>query len=194
MPSALKLVGDRHGLDVRQRKAVQRCACTDDERAQRLGRRLHPGELRGRSLAVDAFNCVIVTESVRAGAVVLRGRDGATRDLAGVHGAWRRMHESAEAVRLLGRLLRQMHPSEVHWYVDRPVSNSGRLAEMLREQRSEQPWLVELVDRVDEQLADCTAVVATADGWVLDRSANWVDLPAAVAGSLGQDAWLVELG
>jgi hypothetical protein len=38
MPSALKIVGDRHALNQRQRTAIMRCACSDEARAARLAR------------------------------------------------------------------------------------------------------------------------------------------------------------
>ena len=49
--SALKLVGDRHGLTARQREALARCACTDEQREHR---RVHPTEHACHAVEYDA--------------------------------------------------------------------------------------------------------------------------------------------
>ena len=96
-PSALKLVGDRHALSARHRDAVSRSL--DDALDGRLARRVGPGDIRGRDLAVDAFNVLLTIEAALGGAVVLLGRDGSRRDLGGVHGGYRRVAETGPAWR-----------------------------------------------------------------------------------------------
>jgi len=193
--AALKLVGDRYALVARQRKAVERCACSDADRERRRRKRLRADAVAVRPVTIDGFNCIILCESVLSGAPVFHGRDGALRDLASVHGTWRRVSETARAIEALGALLAEAAPSSVRWLLDRPVSNSGRLASMLREhaEQAGSPWEVELVEGVDAQLADADAVVASADSWVLDRCRAWIDLPRAVLERHAPDAWLVDL-
>src|SRR5262245_1550076 len=55
-PSALKLVGDRYNLSVRQRTAVMRCSCTDVARDARLSREVYPGDIANRPLLLDGYN------------------------------------------------------------------------------------------------------------------------------------------
>ena len=186
--AATKLVGDRHALTARQRKAVARAACADDRRDARAKKVRTIDDLAGHALHVDAFNCIILCESILSGAPVFVGRDGALRDLASVHGTWRRVSETERALHALAELLDRARPAEVTWWLDRPVSNSGRLAAMLRDTR---PWKVELVDHADPVLAEQNGIVATADAWILDRAAAWVDLPRALAAE--RSAWLVDL-
>jgi len=189
--SALKLVGDRHALRARQRMAVLRSACTDAQRALRLARALSLDAIADREIDVDGFNALIVTESALSGGLVLAGRDGAHRDLASVHGTWRRVSETAEAIDALGALLAPARV--VRWWLDRPVGNSGRLRALLAE-RAEQhgwPWEIDLVDAPDRVLAVSSHVVATADAWILDRAEAWIDLPGVIARARG--AWRVDL-
>src|SRR5439155_3863328 len=47
-PSAVKIVGDRHALDARQRMAVTRAACTDAAREGRGAKRLDRDALAGQ--------------------------------------------------------------------------------------------------------------------------------------------------
>ncbi|MCA9712526.1 MAG: DUF434 domain-containing protein, partial [Myxococcales bacterium] len=75
--SALELVGNRHALTARQRKAVSRCAAGDATVRARCAQRVEASALAGAEVAVDGFNAIIGGESVFSGGVVLVGRDGA---------------------------------------------------------------------------------------------------------------------
>jgi hypothetical protein len=190
-PSSLKLVGDRYRLRKRQREAVRRSACTDAAREKRRARRLAVADLRGRDVAIDGFNCVIVVESMLAGGVILRGRDGMLRDIASVHGSYRRVEVTHQALVALRDVLVAAAPSSVAWYLDRPVSNSGRLREFILDiAPAGAAWNVELPLAVDPILARTDAVVATADANILDACGRFIDLPAAT-GIPG--TWLIDL-
>ncbi len=194
--AALKLVGDRHGLRERQRAAVRRCAAGDAAVVDRRARRIEPGQLTGRPLAIDGFNCVITIEAAIAGGVVLRGRDRVYRDLASVHGSYRRVEETTAAVTMVAAVLAEWSPGQVTWYLDRPVGNSGRLRQLLLDHANGcgQEWRVELVDDPDRILIAVGDVVASGDSGVLDRCGPWIDLTGAViAGQVGE-AWIVDLG
>ena len=195
--SALKLVGDRHDLVRRQRTAVLRCSAPERAVADRAGRRLEPGALAGERLAVDGFNAIILVESALAGGVVLLGRDGCCRDLASVHGSYRQADHTAQALELLGQAMADLGPASVDWCLDRPVSNSGRLAALM-EQLADQrgwPWRVELRNNPDRALAaDGDAVVVSSDAWVLDNCQRWSDVVGHMIRERVPDAWLVDLG
>lgn len=192
--SALALVGDRHALTARQRKAVSRCAAPEAAAAARRARRVEPAELAGQVVHVDGFNTIIGGETACSGGVVLRGRDGAHRDLSAVHGTYGHVEETAEVLEALRELLAPAR--EVVWLLDRPVSNSGRLAGALRERAAAAglPWQVELVWDPDRELAQSRAVVATCDAQILDAGVRWVDLPGALVARAGARAWVIDLG
>lgn len=183
--AALKLVGDRHGLSARQRMAVMRSSCTDDARQRRRAARVELPELAGADLAIDGLNVLITIESALSHGLVLRGRDGALRDLAAVHGAYEQVLETRFAIDAIARLLHgdlASAPARVVWYLDRPVAGSGRLRALLLARAHERglPWTVELVSHPDPLLAEHAGVVATADAWILDRCARWIDLLGAL--------------
>ncbi len=193
--SALKLVGDRHDLLARQRTAVLRCACTDVEIDHRRNRRLRPEALAGRALAIDGFNQLIAVEVALAGGVVLVGRDGSWRDMASIHGSYRRSEQTLAAASQIGERLAELGPASVCWWLDRPVSNSGRLRALLLELAAERgwDWQVELDNDPDRVLVESEAVVASGDAWVIDRAHAFVDMARdVITGSCG-GAWIVDL-
>jgi hypothetical protein len=194
--SALKLVGDRHGLRARQRQAVSRSACTDEQRGFRRARRTEVHRLRAQAMSIDAFNVLISLEAWLSGGVLLRGRDGALRDLASVHGSYRSVKETEPALQLLAQLLKRWAPSIVTVLFDRPVSNSGRIAALARAflDAAQVPAQVRCVPNPDPELVSGPGVVASADRWVLDRANAWIDLPGAVIEQCGSpEPWLIDL-
>lgn len=193
--SALKLVGDRYALTERQRRAVMRSACSDAALARRAAHRVGPGALLGRRLWIDGFNVLTTVEAALGGAVVLRGRDGSYRDLAGVHGTYRKVEETRPAIGLIGAALDGLVVGSCLWYLDSPVSNSGRLRSLLLEAAAGagRAWSVELVMNPDPLLIGSGEVVATADSAILDRCAAWFPLARAVIDAAVPRAHLIDL-
>jgi len=181
LEAALALVGNRFQLVQRQRIAVRRCACSDQQLALRLERRVPLDAILGKPLWIDGFNLLITLEGALGGAVLLKGRDHCLRDLAELRGSYRLVAETGEAISHLLRILRSNPPSQVRLYLDRPVSNSGRLKTWIQELAVDLPFPMEvrLVKDPDPLLIENPregAVTATADSMVLDACGPWVDL------------------
>lgn len=198
LPSSLALVGNRFALESRQRRALARCVCSDAALARRLERRLPLEALRGGELAIDGYNVLTTLETALGGGVVLVGREGAHRDLAGVHGTWRRVEETFPALDLVARVLASLPLAGCVWYLDRSVSNSGRLAGWIREHGSRRTgrtpaWRAEVVERADPILEAAEVPVATSDGRILERCRAWVDLTGAAIAAADARVRLVDL-
>ena len=194
--AALKLVGDRHALDQRQRTAVRRAACADAAVAARRARRVSPAAAAGALLAIDGFNVLTTIEAALAGGALLACRDGCHRDMASMHGSYRQVEETAPALAAIGATLAGLRPARCRWLFDRPVSNSGRLAELLRATAAAHgwPWSAEVVDDPDRALRAAGAeLVATADAAVLDACGAWLDLARLVIEAQLPRAWIVRL-
>ena len=194
--SALKLVGDRFDLEQRQRIAVSRCACSDDARARRRERQVALASLGAQKLLIDGYNILTTIEAALAGGFVLAARDGAFRDMASMHGTWRRVAETEPAAELIGSFLEQTGVAACHWYLDRPVSNSGRLRRILLDLSgaNQWPWEVDLVNDPDRILATATVPVATADSAILDRCPAWVNLAAEIIRDRVPQPRVIDLG
>jgi hypothetical protein len=193
--SSLKLVGDRWSLTERQRMAVRRSACSDEDRARRQATRLVAADVAGRELWIDGFNVLTTIESHLGGGVVIRCRDGTFRDLAGVHGTYRRVAETSPALELLAACIERLRVGPVQWLFDRPVSNSGRIRRLVLEIASERggEWSVDLVDNPDPLLKVATAAVATADSVILDAGPRWFNLAREVIESTGEVGRVLDL-
>ncbi len=193
--SSVKLVGDRWSLTARQRLAVRRAACSDAALAGRLQRRAAVAELNGRVLLIDGFNVVTTVEAALGGGIVLGCRDGTFRDLAGIHGTYRKVAETMPALDLIGVRLLQLAVSHARWLFDRPVSNSGRIQALLLKtaQASGWPWTVELVTDPDPLLRASREIVATADSAILDHCRGWFNLARDVIEARCTAAWIVDL-
>ena len=89
--SALKLVGDKFSLTERQRLAIMRSACSDQQLASRKQREVKIADLFGQSIAIDGYNILITIEAAMSGGVIFKGRDGCFRDLASIHGTYRKV-------------------------------------------------------------------------------------------------------
>jgi len=194
--SSLKLVGDRYGLVARQRIAVARCACSDAEATRRRAHQVDAGSLCCQPLVLDGYNVLTPVEAALAGGVLLLARDGTYRDMASMHGSYRKVAETLPALQLLGRTTADLGVAECLWLLDRPVSNSGRLKGVIEGIAAENGWAwrVELVPDPDAVLIDPASVgaavapvgaavalppqpiVATADSVILDHCRAWFNL------------------
>ena len=79
-------------------------------------------------------------EVALAGGLLLRGHDGALRDLASVHGTYRTMRDTPRALMALGAVLAALHVQTVRFVLDAPVSNAGRLAQQMRALAATHAW------------------------------------------------------
>ena len=103
-PSALKLVGDKYRLNVRQRLAVARCACGDSEVTRRQRHEVQAGDLENQELWIDGYNILTSLEAALSGGVILGARDGCYRDMASMHGNYRKVTETIPVIHIVGEL------------------------------------------------------------------------------------------
>jgi hypothetical protein len=119
----------------------------------------------------------------------LLGRDGCCRDIAGIHRRYRKVNETLPALRLVGETASAWGVSFCRWWLDKPVSNSGRLKAVILETAAAAGWKmdVELTFSPDHVLSHTAEIIATSDGIVLDRCQRWVNLTRLlIAGRIPQ--------
>jgi hypothetical protein len=180
--SALKLVGDRFELTQRQRLAVMRCSCSDQQLANRKDKQIGISEITGQSIAVDGYNLLITIEAAMSGGLIFVGRDGCCRDLASIHGTYRKVIETIPAIELIGDFLQQAKITEALWLLDSPVSNSGRLKTLIRKIAVNHGWNweIQLVTSPDAVLIKGDTIAVSSDSVVIDGCKKWVNLTGEI--------------
>jgi hypothetical protein len=193
--SALKLVGDKFSLTERQRLAIMRSACSDRQLASRSKNCIEAENLAGQSVALDGYNVLITIEAAMSGGVIFAGRDGCYRDLASIHGTYRKVTETIPAVQLIGEFLQELGTSKVRWLLDSPVSNSGRLKTLIGELAEENNWNweIELLLSPDAELIKTDLVVASSDSVILDDCRCWVNLATEIIKNKLSSAWIIDM-
>ena len=180
--SALKLVCDRFSLTERQRLAVMRSACSDQHLVSRKQRCIAIENLADQGIAIDGYNVLITVEAAMSGACIFKGRDGCFRDLASIHGTYRKVTETIPALQLVGEFLKEIGTARVRWLLDKPVSNSGRLKTLIGELARDNNWNweIELLFSPDAELKKTDLIVASSDSVVLDGCKKWANLATEI--------------
>lgn len=193
--SSRELVGDRYHLTRRQRIAVARCACSREARERRETHRVSAETLRGQELWLDGFNVLTAVESALGGGVILIGRDGCCRDVAGLYAHYHRVAETLPALQEVGRRACQWAVAKCCWWLDSPVDNSGRLKTIIEQVAQDHgwPWQVELVTNPDRVLAHADRIVCSSDHAILDRCQRWFNLAREIIREGAPQARLVRL-
>ncbi len=144
-------------------------------------------------MVLDGFNTVITLE-VESGSLLLAGMDGTVRDLAGLRGTYRVVDKTVKAVELLLSRLETLGVKEALFYLDRQVSNSGRLRALFLEKAAGRALevQVELHPSVDGLLSRMENVI-TSDAIILDKCKSWYNLNRPLIGSAVPDAWILRL-
>ena len=151
--------------------------------------------MKDLQLVVDGFNLIITIEAALSGGPLLVGVDDCIRDLSSVHGSYRSVEETDRAIMMIGNTLDRLGPASVHWLLDQPVSNSGRLAAKITDlaAHSNWPWSVEVVFNPDAAIIASPAVAITSDSVILERAERWADLKNYLIEREVPDAWMVDL-
>ena len=193
--SSLKLVGDRFSLTDRQRLAVMRCGCSDTQLDVRRAKEVLVSTLAGQPIVIDGYNVLITTEAALSGAPIFGARDGCYRDLASIHGTYRKVTETIPALELVAKCLDDIGVENALWLFDSPVSNSGRLKTIIASLADENgwPWEVELLTNPDVKLIKTDMIAATSDSDVLDKCGKWTNLTAYIMTNAIPDAKIIDL-
>jgi hypothetical protein len=192
---ALKLVGDRFGLNERQRLAISRAACSDQSQTLRLASCVPVDNVRDQNLIIDGFNLLITIEAALSGGLLLFCRDGCIRDLSSIHGSYRSVQETETALGLIGESLARLGAASALWLLDKPISNSGRLAQKIRTLATLNgwDWSVELAFNPDKEIIVSDRIAISSDGPLLDQTRNWINLARYIIEQRRDHAWLVDL-
>ncbi len=169
--------------------------CSESARQFRKSKQIDPTGVRNGTLQIDGFNLIISLEVALSGGLLMRGADGAMRDLAGLRGSYNTVQETDTALALIGEILGDLNIKTARFFLDSPVSNSGRLRARIVEHARAwgQTVTVELVTNPDGLLKGQLCVVSS-DSVVLDDAGSWFNFLDFAVNSRIDAAWVVDLG
>ena len=189
--SASTFVGNHHLLSERQRLALARMTSPHAALEERERKRLREVP---ESLVLDGFNTIITLEVALSGSLLLGGMDGTIRDLAGLRGSYRIVDKTVRAVELLLGRMEALGVKDALFYLDKQVSNSGRLRALLLDKAAERSVQVqvELHPSVDGVLSRMENVVTT-DAIILGKCGSWYNLNRELIEEAVPEAWVFRL-
>lgn len=193
--SSLQIVGNRYSLNSRQRKAIFRISSSKKEIENRKSKICAKEDLQREVVDIDGFNILILLECALSGAYVFKCRDGTYRDISSVHGSYKRVIKTEEAIEFVGKTLKDLGVKKINWYLDAPVSNSGRLKQRIEEigKANYFYWSVVLSNNPDLLLSKSKNIVISSDGWILDRCDRWYNLAKLIIEDISSSVNIVQV-
>ena len=177
---ATTFVGNHYLLSERQRLALARAVSSDESLKIRENKEIKsiPPE---SVVYIDGFNTIITLEVALSDSLLLKCMDGTIRDLAALRGTYRLIDKTETAIMLIGKALEENRVGKAVFYLDAPVSNSGRLKQRITELLSRFTFEVEaeVINNVDSVLEKLDNVI-TSDAIILDKCVSWINLNARI--------------
>ncbi|MCI3939005.1 DUF434 domain-containing protein [Chryseobacterium aahli] len=176
--ASLDLVGNHYRLKARQIQALRGVSASELQIYNRKLKELVISDLKNKTIYLDGFNVLILLESLLSKAYIFEGTDGCFRDLSGVHGTYKRVNQTQKSIELVAAFFNKSHAENLIWIFDKPVSNSGRIKEMILDFAKENylNWKVELEFNPDKYLVGNAEIVVSSDAWILDNCRNGFNL------------------
>lgn len=193
MKSASTFVGNHYMLSERQRLALARATSAAETVALREGKRISD-KLPNQSVYIDGLNLIITLEVALSGSLLIKCMDGTVRDMAGLRGTYRLIDKTDTAIYLIGNKLEEMDIAAAYFYLDSPVSNTGRLKQRIQELLEPCSFytVTELVNNADIPLEN-SANVITSDSIILNRCRSWINLGAEIIEDKIEEPFLLDL-
>lgn len=186
--SAITFTSNHYLLTSRQRMAIFRSILNDEDKTTRLKKEiLKPGT----EVLIDGLNIIITLETALSHSLVLRGDDGVLRDVAGLHGTYRIIDKTAKAIKLILQTLSNLDVRNATFILDKPVSNSGSLKQLILEiSRNFNLEVVVKLDMNPDLIFVDKENVISSDGPVILRSSSWFNLNSMIVRDMIPDTWV----
>ncbi|MBP2031001.1 hypothetical protein J2755_001949 [Methanohalophilus levihalophilus] len=178
---ALKFVSDHYRLYSKQRHILNRTVIIPDIVETRKAKKIECDQISGKHLAIDGYNVLIAIETAIEGYKLWISDDGYVRDTRGKFNNFKMTDSTILAIDELIGIISHHMPSKTTILLDRPMSNSGNLAALLREKMEKHEISGEALtsEHVDYDLKNMQAdIIATSDGIIIDNVRKVVDIPA----------------
>lgn len=186
---ASTLIGNHYMLSERQRLAMVRAISSKEDLRIREEKKCMESV---EEVNIDGFNTLITMETALSGSLLIKGMDGTIRDLAGLRGNYRLIDKTDAAIDYLLEALEKRQIRRAHFFLDAPVSNSGRLKQLILEKSKayEVEVEVEVLPSVDSLLSGMEGVI-TSDAIILNNCRSWINLMPGLLENKIKNSWCV---
>ncbi|WEU40820.1 MAG: DUF434 domain-containing protein [Candidatus Odinarchaeum yellowstonii] len=176
--TVLKTIGDRYQLDKVERHIIYRAVYPDSIVEQVVKKTVTISQLPDKELAIDGFNQLITLESILKGEIIILCDDGFIRDVSAVFEKFKATETTFKALNLIFKALSANPPKKTYFYLDSPISKSGKLAALITDYFEKYGVTGEAaaIKNVDEELVS-KDVVASSDHIIISRARQVIDLP-----------------
>jgi len=174
--SAGTFAGNHHQLTSRQILAVVRSTSSPQSLENRAKKRLSPENLTGQTVNIDGFNLIIGLEVALSNGMLFAGQDGCIRDLAELRGTYRLLPQTETAVRIIYDTLLKLKVSKAVFYLDEPVSNSGRLKTTIYDIDWRDIQCEVQIIRSPDAALKLLPYVVTSDSIILNECESWFNM------------------
>jgi hypothetical protein len=190
----IEFVGGRYQFSSRQREALKRATSSKDKYTKRKAKLLLNDDGKDGTVYIDGFNLIITLEVALSGGLLIMCNDDSIRDLAGLRGTYNVIDKTDKALDFIGEMLNELKVPQARFFLDAPVSNSGRLKVRILQHALEWkiPTEVELVPNVDSILSKMERVV-TSDSVILDNCISWFNISRKIIAEYIMDAKMIDL-
>lgn len=176
LDKTVEFIGNHFLFSARQRLALKRVISSNEDLNRRKKHELIDG-YDGSTIHIDGLNIIITLEVALSNSTLLKCMDGTLRDLAGLRGTYKLIDKTDTAIELIGSKLSEMKIKKAVFYLDSPVSNTGRLKLRILELLDTYNFDVDvlLVPNADVILSKLDHVI-TSDGIILNDCSSWINL------------------
>ena len=180
--SALNFVGNHYQLSSVERNLLYRSVFTRAVARKRRAKTVRIGELAGRKLVIDGYNCLITLENALKEKALVLADDGFVRDTGLVFRGFRQSALTRKAWFLVTSVLKRYRPSFVHVMLDEPYARSGELAVLVNRWMAEEGvhGHAETTRNTERQIAAMEGIKATADSNIIDHADMVFDMAGHV--------------
>ncbi|HNV93947.1 MAG: hypothetical protein BWX56_00771 [Euryarchaeota archaeon ADurb.Bin023] len=178
---ALRFVGDHYGLKNEQRYVLSRSVFDKSYIEATKKKKMNLKGIKGNYLFVDGYNVIITTESLLLGKTFV-SMDGLLRDTRNVSNKHKITSETLESIDIILALLNRYPPCYTQFYLDKMMSKSGKLSELIRNKMDEKNINgdSETLTSVDHALKNCNGIVATNDSVIISSIKKFIDIPSKI--------------
>ncbi|RDU21971.1 DUF434 domain-containing protein [Anaerosacchariphilus polymeriproducens] len=191
--SASTFIGNHYMFSERQRLALARTISSTKDIQLRKRKQVMEAK-KSKEVYIDGFNTIITLETALSGSLLLECMDETIRDMAGLRGTYRLIDKTVLAVELILKYLDKNMIQRAIIYLDAPVSNSGRLKQLIIKQSEEYKVdiTVEVINEVDRILEKLPFVI-TSDAIILNRCTSWINMNRDIIKNEIEGHWKIKL-